>query len=137
MGAAVARHDELAREIVDRHGGYVQAPGSLLGTIIVDNNGDPADSSAGLATFTVEYSDASFGVDQAKARARHEPVPAAAKRRTLTVNTRWRAGIEARVSTLKRDHGWDRTRMANHDGTRTWLGFGVFAHNTRKLARLL
>ena len=41
---------------------WVQAPGSLLGTIIADNNGDPADSSAGLATFTVEYSDASFGV---------------------------------------------------------------------------
>ena len=59
------------------------------------------------------------------------------QRRTLTANTRWRAGIEARVSTLKRDHGWDRTRMANHTGTRTWLGFGVFAHNTRKLARLL
>jgi IS5 family transposase len=25
--------------------------------------------------------------------------------------TRWRAGIEARVSTLKRDHGWDRVRI--------------------------
>ena len=38
------------------------APGSLLGTIIVDNNGDAADSRAGLATFAIQYSDGSRGV---------------------------------------------------------------------------
>ena len=31
---------------------------------------------------------------------------------------------------------WARTRMANLTGAKNWLGFGVFAHNTRKLARL-
>lgn len=38
------------------------APGSLEGTNIVDNNGSAADSRAGLATFTIEYSDGSRGV---------------------------------------------------------------------------
>lgn len=52
-------------------------------------------------------------------------------------HTRWRAGIEARVSTLKRDHGWDRSRMPGIGGARTWLGWGIFSHNTRKLAALL
>ena len=47
---------------------------------------------------------------------------------------RWRAGIEARISHLKRDWGWDRARMANIDGARTWLGWGVLGHNTHKLA---
>ena len=41
---------------------WVEAPGTLLGTNIVDNNGDAADSQAGLATFTVRYDDRSIGV---------------------------------------------------------------------------
>jgi hypothetical protein len=41
---------------------WESAPGSLLGTIIVDNNGDPADSRAGLVTFAISYSDGSDGV---------------------------------------------------------------------------
>ena len=41
---------------------WVPAPGSLLGSIIVDNNGDAADSRAGLVTFLIEYSDGSLGV---------------------------------------------------------------------------
>ncbi len=38
------------------------APGSLLGSIIVDNNGNAADSRAGLVTLAIEYSDGSQGV---------------------------------------------------------------------------
>lgn len=80
----------------------------------------------GIATVAIAY------------KANQNPPPVTPEQRaTVTENTRWRAGIEARISTLKRDHGWDRTRMPNHTGTRTWLGLGVFAHNTRKLARLL
>jgi transposase, IS5 family len=56
---------------------------------------------------------------------------------TFKAHTRWRAGIEARISTLKRDHGWDRTRMSGITGARTWLGWGIFSHNTLKEARLL
>ncbi len=41
---------------------WTSAPGSLAGTIIVDNNGDAADSRAGLATLVIEYSDGSQGV---------------------------------------------------------------------------
>lgn len=64
--------------------------------------------------------------------------PSSTRDTTQSINAavQWRAGIEARVSTLKRDHGWDRIRMPNLTGAKNWLGFGVFAHNTRKLARL-
>lgn len=51
--------------------------------------------------------------------------------------TRWRSGIEARISTLKRDHGWDRARMPNLTGAQTWCGWGIFGHNLVKLGRLL
>lgn len=51
--------------------------------------------------------------------------------------TNWRAGIEARVATLKRDHQWDRTRMSGIDGARTSLGWGIFSHNVRKLGTLI
>ncbi|MFV0526025.1 MAG: transposase [Acidimicrobiales bacterium] len=52
----------------------------------------------------------------------------------FTTCRRWRAGIEARISHLKRDYQWDRARMSNLPGARTWLGWGVFAHNITKLA---
>lgn len=64
------------------------------------------------------------------------PAPSPDTAQQINAAVRWRAGIEARVSTLKRDHGWDRIRMPNLTGAKNWLGFGVFAHNTRKLARL-
>jgi transposase, IS5 family len=71
-----------------------------------------------------------------KSNQKPPPPPTAEAARHLNTAIKWRAGVEARIATLKRDHGWDRTRMANLTGAQTWLGFGVFAHNTRKLARL-
>jgi transposase, IS5 family len=49
---------------------------------------------------------------------------------------KWRTGCEGRISTLKRDWSWRRTRLRSHDGARTWCGHGVFAHNLVKLAHL-
>lgn len=48
---------------------------------------------------------------------------------------RWRSGVEARISHLKRDHQWDRSRMSNLTGAQIWLGWGVFTHNITKLAQ--
>src|SRR4051794_17526625 len=49
---------------------------------------------------------------------------------------KWRTGSEARISTLKRQYGWDRTRLADLDGARIWTGHGVLAHNLVKIAAL-
>ena len=49
---------------------------------------------------------------------------------------KWRTGAEGRISHLKRDLGWRRTRLRNHDGARIWCGHGVFAHNLTKLNKL-
>jgi IS5 family transposase len=49
---------------------------------------------------------------------------------------KWRTGSEARISTLKRQYGWDRSRLDDLDGARIWTGHGVFAHNLVKIATL-
>jgi len=49
---------------------------------------------------------------------------------------RWRTGAEGRISTLKRQHGWARTRLGSIEGARTWCGHGVLSHNLTKIARL-
>jgi len=63
-----------------------------------------------------------------KARQAHEH--RAAFRRTVT----WHTCSEARISTLKRQYGWDRTRLADLDGARIWTGHGVLAHNLIRIS---
>ena len=48
---------------------------------------------------------------------------------------KWRTGSEARISSLKRGYGWDRTRtrLDGTDGARIWTGHGVFTHNLVKI----
>jgi IS5 family transposase len=50
---------------------------------------------------------------------------------------KWRTGSEGRISCLKRDFGWNRTRLDGLEGTRTWCGHGVFNHNLVKIAALV
>ena len=64
------------------------------------------------------------------ARRAHEHRPAF--RRTV----KWRTGCEGRISTLKRQYGWDRTRIDTTEGARTWTGHGVLAHNLVKISAL-
>jgi IS5 family transposase len=97
-----------------------------------------ADQTYGAAHARQGLTDA--GVDLVAIKAKGNPGPerlAIEATDEFKAHTRWRAGIEGRVSTLKLDHGWDRTRMSGIDGARTWLGWGVFSHNTRKLATFL
>src|ERR1019366_3159107 len=49
---------------------------------------------------------------------------------------RWRTGSEGRISCLKRDFGWNRTRIDGLEGTKTWCGYGGFNHNLLKIAAL-
>jgi IS5 family transposase len=49
---------------------------------------------------------------------------------------KWRTGSEGRISHLKRDWAWRRTRLRGHAGARVWCGHGVFAHNLIKLIQL-
>ena len=65
---------------------------------------------------------------KARQAAEHQP----AFRRTV----KWRTGSEARISTLKRQYGWDRTRQDGTEGARTWAGYGILAHNLVKISML-
>jgi transposase, IS5 family len=49
---------------------------------------------------------------------------------------KWRTGCEGRISTLKRQYGWDRTRLDGTQGARTWTGYGILAHNLVKISTL-
>jgi IS5 family transposase len=61
---------------------------------------------------------------------------AAERRRAFRRAIKWRTGSEARVATLKRQYGWDRTRLDSTQGARTWTGYGVLAHNLVKISAL-
>lgn len=50
---------------------------------------------------------------------------------------RWRAGGEATGSMLKRIFGWNRSLMRGRHGVGVWVGYGVFAHNLWRIARLM
>jgi len=48
---------------------------------------------------------------------------------------RWRAGIEGRIASLRRDYGWRQSAYHGQDGMERWLGLGVLASNLRHIAR--
>jgi len=48
---------------------------------------------------------------------------------------RWRAGIEGRIASLRRDYGWRKSRYHGQDGMERWVGLGVIASNLRRIAR--
>jgi len=50
---------------------------------------------------------------------------------------KWRTGSEARISCLKRDYGWRRTRIDGIAGAQTWCAWGVLAHNATKISGLI
>jgi len=47
---------------------------------------------------------------------------------------RWRAGIEGRIASLRRDYGWRKCAYHGPDGMERWLGLGVLASNLRRIA---
>lgn len=49
---------------------------------------------------------------------------------------KWRTGSEGRIAALKRQHGWERARIRGLTGARIWCGWGIFSHNTSKIAAL-
>jgi IS5 family transposase len=61
---------------------------------------------------------------------------AAERRPAFRRTVKWRTGSEGRISTLKRQYGWDRTRLDGTGGARTWAGHGILAHNLIKITAL-
>ncbi len=55
--------------------------------------------------------------------------------RTFRRGYRWRAGVEGRIASLRRDYGWGKCRLCGQDGMERWLGLGVFASNLRHIAQ--
>src|SRR5439155_21002425 len=47
----------------------------------------------------------------------------------------WRAGVEGRISGLKRRHKLERCRYHGDAGMERWVGWGVIAHDLRMIAQ--
>ena len=48
---------------------------------------------------------------------------------------RWRAGIEGRIASLRRDYGLRKCAYHGQDGMERWRGLGVIASNLRHIAQ--
>jgi transposase, IS5 family len=59
------------------------------------------------------------------------------RRRGFVSLMKWRTGSEGRISCLKRDAGWARTLLDGMEGAETWCGWGVLAHNAKKISTLM
>lgn len=57
--------------------------------------------------------------------------------RTWRRRYRWRAGIEGRISSLRRDFGLALCAYHGEVGMERWVGWGVVASNLRRIARHL
>ena len=57
------------------------------------------------------------------------------RQRWLGRGRNWRAGIEGRISGLKRGHGLSRCRYHGEDGMERWVGWGLIAHDLHKIAQ--
>jgi IS5 family transposase len=57
------------------------------------------------------------------------------RQRWFRCGRNWRAGIEGRISGLKRRHGLDRCGYHGDDGMERWVGWGVIAHDLRMIAQ--
>jgi hypothetical protein len=62
-------------------------------------------------------------------RKRHE------KQRWFKSAFRFRAGIEGRISGLRRAFGLDLCLEHGEDGMERWVGWGIVAHNLRQISR--
>ena len=58
-------------------------------------------------------------------------------RRGFRKLVKWRTGSEARISSLKRDHGWRRSLVDGIGGAQTWCGWGVLANNATKISGVI
>ena len=92
------------------------------------------------------YGEKSIEDDLRRLGVRHVVIPrkgtpgkarqAAERRPAFRRTVKWRTGSEGRISALKRQYGWDRTRLDTIQGARTWAGYGVLAHNLVKISTL-
>jgi IS5 family transposase len=93
----------------------------------------------GYGEIAVEHTLEALGVRNVVLPTKGKPTAARRaheQRRSFQRLVKWRTGSEGRISCLKRDFGWNRTRNDGIEGARTWCGHGVFHHNLVKIAAL-
>lgn len=136
-GGIVTRFSTLATGESDRHQAipavlqhrrlFGRAPWLLTGDRGVHTNG-------------VEEQALALGVRQVAIPRSGPSTPAQRERerdRAWRRRYRWRAGIEGRISSLRRDFGLERCPYHGEVGLERWVGWGVVASNLRRMGRKL
>ncbi|GAU79911.1 transposase [Fusibacter sp. 3D3] len=103
-------------------------------TVYSVHKGNPSDKTLlvdALSLLGVKYISVPKPGKKTKSRQEHENTNKFKKLQNF------RVGVEARISCLKRSFGMRRSYLRGHSGTSIWCGYGIFAHNLRKAARLL
>lgn len=136
-GGIVTRSHVLATDESDRHQAipavvqhrrvFGRAPWLLTGDRGVHTNGVEEQAQAlGVRHVVIPRSGPTTPEQRARERDR-------AWRRRY----RWRAGIEGRISSLRRDYGLARCAYQGEVGLERWVGWGVLASNLRRIGRHL
>jgi transposase, IS5 family len=136
-GGIVTRFDTLAAGESDRHQAipalmqhrrlFRRAPWLLTGDRGVHTKGVEEQAQAlGVRHLAIPRSGPTTPAQRARERDR-------AWRRRY----RWRAGIEGRISSLRRDFGLERCPYHGEVGLERWVGWGVVASNLRRMGRQL
>jgi IS5 family transposase len=105
----------------------VAVTGRVPATVVADRGFGTAANDQAVAGMGVARVGLQRNGTVSKARAAHE------RTRPFRRLRNWRAGIEARISHLKRGFGLRRTRLRRLGGARTWVGLGIFAYNLQRM----
>jgi transposase, IS5 family len=105
----------------------ITVTGRPPGTVVGDRGFGTAANDAALAELGIARIGLARTGTPGKARRAWEQTRAFKRMRN------WRAGIEARISQLKRSFGLRRTRLRRLDGAKTWVGLGIFAYNLQRM----
>lgn len=117
---------ELFTETLDKH---IHQIGKAPHTLAVDKGFYSSDNEKHAEKKKVKRIVMPKKGKKSKARTKIE------KKRWFKRGYRFRAGIEGRISVLKRRHGLSRCRANGEDGFQRWVGFGIIASNLEKIAR--
>jgi IS5 family transposase len=127
LGPDDSEHDELARALPHHQAVFGQAP-----TLVTGDRGmhSPHNERLARAAGVCHLVIPRAGPVSAAQRQRE-------KERSWRRHYRWRAGMEGRISSLRRDYGLRRCPYHGEAGLCRWVGWGLLASNLRHIGLAL
>lgn len=119
--------DSLLSDAIEQH---INLFGKAPETVSADRGYGTKENEENLASVGVKNICIPRRGKKSKARMETE------KKSTFKKYQRWRAGIEGRISYLKRCFGLARLRVRGYSASKTEVGWAIFAHNLSKVVKM-